>query len=110
MASLLSRVGFTLSILLGALFFYFSSPLSRYLSAFTTRLGRTWQIPAPVWQCPHCSFSISAVGSMQTAADHLWSEHRHPAEFRCNGVVSRSGPSAILDRFVLRLLADRRVN
>jgi hypothetical protein len=41
--------------------------------------------------------------------DHLWEEHRYPAELHINGRVFRSGPSAILDRYFLRLWASRKL-
>ncbi len=63
----------------------------------------------PLWECPHCSHAIYSVSDIPSMVDHLWEEHQHPSEMSLNGHTYRSGPTAILDRFVLRILAERRI-
>jgi len=56
-----------------------------------------------------CDFCDSRFAEPQELVDHLWEEHRYPAELHINGRVFRSGPSAILDRYFLRLWASRKL-
>ena len=49
----------------------------------------------------HCDFCAERFADPQELVDHLWEEHRYPAEVRVNGRVFRSLPSqsSILDRY-----------
>ena len=62
-----------------------------------------------VFRCPHCGREYRGIDAVQEFVDHLWEAHRHPSEVRLNGEVYRSGPSPVLDRFVLRSLAELKL-
>lgn len=71
---------------------------------------RTPQKSSILFRCPHCGREYRGLSAAREYVDHLWEDHQHPAELTLNGRTFRSGPTPILDRFVLRVLAERRAS
>lgn len=79
----------------------------RYLKSFALRflmmLKYLFNLTGKQQPTPfHCDFCTERFADPQELVDHLWEEHRYPAEIRINGRVFRSGPSEILDRYFLQ--------